>query len=86
MAYVGPVEGHVASGVDIEHAWRTIFTALVASNIGTGDVHHGTIARNLANDSTWNGIRVPVWVQSRICCIRWTQFQEFRKGVTLTGR
>ena len=39
---------------------------MVAGNVGAGDVRHGAIVWNLANDSTRDGTRVPVWVRNGV--------------------
>ena len=38
----------------------TVIAAFVAGDIGAGDVRHGAIVGNLANDSGRDGTRVPV--------------------------
>jgi hypothetical protein len=57
---VGPLEGHVASGIDVEYSARTVVAALVAGNAGAGDVGHRAVVRDLANDSNWGGTCVRV--------------------------
>jgi len=65
---VGPLESHVTSSVDDKRIVRADVASLVAGNIGIRDIQHGTIVRNLTNDSGWGGahVRVGEWKPARL--------------------